>query len=190
MGGAPCPVLPSNSSRFSIFAEFSVPEWEAVIREWEREYCVSMKRLGLDGGLFPSQSSVRGGGHFLLHPEEVLHSLHFLKKNIYLVRGWLGWVYRCHDVCVEVGGRRLGVSSLYCEDSRDQGQGIRLGSMLPAPWTFPNVPHCTFSCSPGLLAHQLVTDDYCYYWFESHLCHLPCLFLAILPKLSVLLMCK
>lgn len=114
----------------------------------------------------------------------------FFKENIYLVRGWLGWVYRCHDVCVEVGGRRLGVSSLYCENSRDQGQGIRLGSKLPAPWTFPNVPHCTFSCSPGLLAHQLVTDDYCYYWFESHLCHLPCLFLAILPKLSVLLMCK
>lgn len=147
MDGAPCPVLPSNSSRFSIFAEFSVPEWEAVIREWEREYCVSMKRLGLDGGLFPSQSSVRGGGHFLLHPEEVPHSLHFFKENIYLVRGWLGWVHVCHGVRVEVGGQRLGVSSLYRVDSRDQSQYIRLGSKLPAPGDISKVPHLTFSCS-------------------------------------------
>lgn len=34
LGGALCPVLPSNSSRFFYFyTEFSVPEWEAVIRE-------------------------------------------------------------------------------------------------------------------------------------------------------------
>jgi hypothetical protein len=44
---------------FYFYPEFSVPEWEAVIREWERqkEDCISMKRLGLDAGFL------------LLHPQ-------------------------------------------------------------------------------------------------------------------------
>lgn len=49
----PLPRAPFELLRgFYFYTEFSVPEWEAVISEWEREKedCISMSRLGLDAG--------------------------------------------------------------------------------------------------------------------------------------------
>lgn len=142
-------------------------------RKWEKEDCFPVKRLGLDGRFFSFLILSERWGP--LPPPSRRSTALIALKNIYLVGGG-GYTYAVVFVWKSEDNVWESVLSFY---HWTPGIKVRTSGLAANPQpressqrSFVALFH-PFTSFPGLFAHQLVTCYYCYYWFESHLSHLP-----------------